>query len=62
MRKEDLLEELADYLFNSCGYQCKAHEEMILEIVEKYMVPKYGGKHQSSYDLAMGNTTEWDKE
>jgi hypothetical protein len=62
MYKSDLLQELSDYMFEACGYQCKCHEEKILEIVEKYMIPKHGGKHQSSYDLAMGSTPEWDKE
>ena len=43
-------------------YNLPDYSETILNEIEKYMIPKQGGKHQSSYDLAMGSTPEWDKE
>lgn len=35
--------------------------EQLMKVVDNYMSPKYGGKHQSSFDLALGNPTEWSK-
>lgn len=33
-----------------------------MDIIDAYMTPKFSGKHQSSYDIAMGNALEWDFE
>ena len=35
--------------------------DTILYRIEQYMEPKTGGKHQTSYELAMGSRCEWDK-
>jgi hypothetical protein len=62
MTRDEMIEIISDYLYESCGIQCKVDENKLLKIIEEHMMPKYGGKHQSSYDLAMGSKPEWDKE
>ena len=44
------------------GYGYEEQSEYILKTVEKFMMPKHRGSHQTIFDLAMGSKPEWDKE
>ena len=43
------------------GYGYEEQAEFLLSKIEEFMIPMYGGVHQSSFDLAMGSIPEWDK-
>jgi len=61
MKRSEMIKLIADAI-NGTELGGHAVYGAVLRAIEKHMVPKYGGSHQSSYDLAMGNSPEWEEE
>jgi len=66
MKRSDMVKIIKDFNNNwnqnpHLWFDCE-YADGLLKEVEKHMKPRYSGKHQSSYDIAMGNPCEWDRE
>ena len=69
MKRSELLSLIEDAIWHGGGHKSNVQPDdlegaakSVLELIDKHMEPKHGSKEQSSYDLAMGSPTKYDKE